>query len=46
MSTSTRAALLVCPTSGRGRAARMAGTVAERLRGAVDRLDLHVAPTA
>ncbi len=46
MSTSTRAALLVCPTSGKGRAARMAGTVAERLRGVVDRLDLHVAPTA
>ncbi|ROP36187.1 diacylglycerol/lipid kinase family protein [Saccharothrix texasensis] len=46
MSTSTRAALLVCPASGKGRAARMAGTVAERLRGAVDRLDLHVAPTA
>ncbi|MEV0677523.1 diacylglycerol kinase family protein [Actinosynnema sp. NPDC050436] len=42
----TRAALLVCPASGRGRAARLAGTVAARLRTAVDSLDLHVAPTA
>ncbi|WP_367127210.1 diacylglycerol kinase family protein [Saccharothrix sp. HUAS TT1] len=46
MSTSTRAALLVNPTSGKGRAGRMAGTVAERLRDVVDHLDLHVAPTA
>ncbi|GAA1337671.1 diacylglycerol/lipid kinase family protein [Saccharothrix algeriensis] len=42
----TRAALLVCPASGRGRAARVAGTVAARLRTAVDSLDLHVAPSA
>ncbi|WP_433273258.1 diacylglycerol/lipid kinase family protein [Actinosynnema sp. CS-041913] len=42
----TRAALLVCPASGKGRAARMAGTVASRLRTAVDRLDLHVAPSS
>ncbi|MEJ2854402.1 MULTISPECIES: diacylglycerol/lipid kinase family protein [unclassified Saccharothrix] len=42
----TRAALLVCPASGKGRAARMAGTVAARLRTAVDSLDLHVASSA
>lgn len=42
----TRAALLVCPASGKGRAARMAGTVAARLRTAVDALDLHVASSA
>ncbi|MBW4717699.1 diacylglycerol/lipid kinase family protein [Saccharothrix obliqua] len=42
----TRAALLVCPTSGRGRAARVAGSVAARLRTAVDSLDLHVASSA
>ncbi|CCH30507.1 YegS/Rv2252/BmrU family lipid kinase [Actinosynnema sp. NPDC047251] len=42
----TRAALLVCPTSGKGRAARLAGTVAARLRTAVDSLDLHVAGSA
>ncbi len=41
-----RAALLVCPASGQGRAARLAGTVAARLRTAVDSLDLHVAPSA
>ena len=46
MTTSTRAALLVCPASGRGRAARVAGTVAARLRTAVDHLDLHVASSA
>ncbi|MGM1059201.1 diacylglycerol/lipid kinase family protein [Saccharothrix sp. Mg75] len=46
MTTSTRAALLVCPASGGGRAARVAGTVAERLRAAVDHLDLHVAGSA
>ncbi|MET1072707.1 MAG: diacylglycerol kinase family protein [Umezawaea sp.] len=42
----TRAALLVCPASGRGRAARIAGTVAAGLREAVDRLDLHVGYSA
>ncbi|MBB5954086.1 diacylglycerol kinase (ATP) [Saccharothrix tamanrassetensis] len=42
----TRAALLVCPASGKGRAARMAGSVAARLRTAVDRLDLHVASSS
>lgn len=42
----THAALLVCPTSGKGRAARMAGTVAASLREAVDRLDLHVGYSA
>ncbi|MEU4805198.1 YegS/Rv2252/BmrU family lipid kinase [Actinosynnema sp. NPDC023587] len=42
----TRAALLVCPGSGGGRAARVAGTVAARLRTAVDSLDLHVASSA
>ncbi|WP_158842289.1 diacylglycerol/lipid kinase family protein [Saccharothrix deserti] len=46
MATSTRAALLVCPASGKGRAARVAGTVAARLRDVVDRLDLHVASSA
>ncbi|QFZ21760.1 diacylglycerol/lipid kinase family protein [Saccharothrix syringae] len=46
MTTSTRAALLVCPASGKGRAARVAGTVAARLREVVDRLDLHVADSA
>lgn len=46
MSTSTRAALLVCPASGKGRAGRVAGTVAARLRDVVDRLDLHVASSA
>lgn len=42
----TRTALLVCPASGRGRAARIAGTVAQRLRSAVGPLDLHVADSA
>ncbi|WNV88628.1 diacylglycerol kinase family protein [Umezawaea sp. Da 62-37] len=42
----TRAALLVCPASGGGRAARIAGTVAAGLREAVDRLDLHVGQSA
>jgi len=42
----THAALLVCPASGRGKAAKLAGTVAAGLRGAVDRLDLHVADSA
>ncbi|MEU5692175.1 YegS/Rv2252/BmrU family lipid kinase [Actinosynnema sp. NPDC020468] len=42
----TRAALLVCPTSGKGRAARIAGTVAARLREVVDSLELLVAPSA
>ncbi|GAA3886919.1 YegS/Rv2252/BmrU family lipid kinase [Saccharothrix violaceirubra] len=42
----THAALLVCPTSGSGRARRLAGTVADRLRTAVDRLDPHVASSA
>ncbi|SFB54995.1 diacylglycerol kinase [Amycolatopsis marina] len=37
------AALAVHPDSGRGAAARIAGTVADRLRAAVDRLDLLVA---
>ncbi|MBB5804011.1 diacylglycerol kinase (ATP) [Saccharothrix ecbatanensis] len=46
MATSTRVALLVCPTSGKGRAGRVAGTVAARLRDVADRLDLHVAPSA
>ncbi|PRY38106.1 diacylglycerol/lipid kinase family protein [Umezawaea tangerina] len=42
----THAALLVCPASGKGRAARIAGTVAAGLREAVDRLDLHVGYSA
>lgn len=42
----THAALLVCPASGQGRAARLAGSVASRLRSAVDKLDLHVADSA
>jgi diacylglycerol kinase (ATP) len=42
----THAALLVCPASGQGRAAKLAGTVAASLRTAVDRLDLHVADSA
>jgi diacylglycerol kinase (ATP) len=42
----THAALLVCPASGKGRAARIAGTVAATLREAVDRLDLHVGSSA
>ncbi|RKT55906.1 diacylglycerol/lipid kinase family protein [Saccharothrix australiensis] len=42
----TSAALLVCPAAGKGRAARVAGTVAARLRTAVDALDLHVASSA
>ncbi|GAB3483219.1 diacylglycerol/lipid kinase family protein [Amycolatopsis cihanbeyliensis] len=37
------AALAVHPDSGRGAAARIAGTVADRLRAGVDRLDLLVA---
>ncbi|GDY28576.1 diacylglycerol/lipid kinase family protein [Gandjariella thermophila] len=41
-----RAALLVCPASGLGRAARMAGTAAEALRGAVGKLDPLVADSA
>ena len=40
------AALLVSPAAGRGVAARIAGTVAQRLRGAVDRLDTLVAGSA
>jgi diacylglycerol kinase (ATP) len=40
------AALLVSPTAGRGVAARIAGTVAQRLRGSVDRLDTLVADSA
>ncbi|MEC3979366.1 diacylglycerol/lipid kinase family protein, partial [Amycolatopsis sp. H20-H5] len=39
------AALAVHPASGHGAAAKIAGTVAERLRTAVDRLDLLVATT-
>ncbi|SFQ55590.1 diacylglycerol kinase (ATP) [Amycolatopsis arida] len=39
------AALAVHPDSGRGAAARIAGTVADRLRAGVDRLDLLVANT-
>lgn len=39
------AALAVHPDSGNGAAARVAGSVAARLREAVDRLDLHVART-
>lgn len=42
----THAALLVCPASGQGKAARLAGSVASRLRSAVDKLDLHVADSA
>lgn len=41
----THAALVVHPDSGRGAAARVAGSVAERLRAGVDRLDLHAANT-
>ncbi|WP_199442022.1 diacylglycerol/lipid kinase family protein [Umezawaea beigongshangensis] len=41
-----RGALLVSPASGRGRAGRVAGTVAARLRPSFDRLDLHVADSA
>ncbi|KAA2266636.1 sphingosine kinase [Solihabitans fulvus] len=40
------AALLVVPASGLGRAARVAGSVAERLRSAAGRLDLLVADSA
>jgi diacylglycerol kinase (ATP) len=40
------AALLVSPAAGRGVAARIAGTVAQRLRGSVDRLDTLVADSA
>lgn len=39
------AALAVHPDSGRGAAARVAGSVAARLRAGVDRLDLHAANT-
>ncbi|MBP2336968.1 diacylglycerol kinase (ATP) [Saccharothrix coeruleofusca] len=42
----TRAALLVCPASGRGRAGRVADAVAARLRTAVDSLNSHVADSA
>ncbi|MFC6088937.1 diacylglycerol/lipid kinase family protein [Saccharothrix lopnurensis] len=44
--TSTRATLLVCPASGKGRAARVAGSVAAALREVVDHLDLRVADSA
>ncbi|HEX3779163.1 MAG TPA: YegS/Rv2252/BmrU family lipid kinase [Pseudonocardiaceae bacterium] len=40
------AALLVSPAAGKGTAARVAGSVAQRLRGAVDRLDTLVADSA
>ncbi|NIJ12186.1 diacylglycerol kinase (ATP) [Saccharomonospora amisosensis] len=40
-----RVALAVHPDSGKGAAARVAGTVAARLRGATDRLDLLAANT-
>lgn len=40
------AALLVSPAAGRGIASRIAGTVAQRLRGSVDRLDTLVADSA
>lgn len=40
------AALLVSPAAGRGVAARIAGTVAQRLRDSVDRLDTLVADSA
>jgi diacylglycerol kinase (ATP) len=39
-------ALLVCPASGLGHAGRIAGTVAQTLRGAVDRLEPLVAGSA
>lgn len=39
-------ALLVSPAAGRGAAAKVAGTVAERLRTSVDRLDTLVADSA
>ncbi|MEV4319835.1 YegS/Rv2252/BmrU family lipid kinase [Actinocrispum sp. NPDC049592] len=40
-----RAALVVCPASGLGTAARVAGSVSARLRDAVDQLDQYV-PTS
>ncbi|HEV3360506.1 MAG TPA: YegS/Rv2252/BmrU family lipid kinase [Pseudonocardiaceae bacterium] len=40
------AALLVSPAAGRGIASRIAGTVAQRLRASVDRLDTLVADSA
>jgi diacylglycerol kinase (ATP) len=40
------AALLVSPAAGRGVASRIAGTVAQRLRASVDRLDTLVADSA
>ncbi len=40
------AALLVSPAAGMGTAARIAGSVAQRLRGCVDRLDTLVADSA
>ncbi|TWP46853.1 sphingosine kinase [Lentzea tibetensis] len=42
----SHAALLVCPASGKGRAARMAGATAAELRAGVAKLDLHVAESA
>jgi diacylglycerol kinase (ATP) len=41
-----KAALVVCPTSGLGTAARIAGSVAARLRDSVDRLDQYMPGSA